>query len=153
MTAHDPWTPPRAVVVDAAEEMDGRKPATIWLLQAFILLVLAASIYLVCDSLVKDRPWQSIPIPLFMMLVSVCTLVMAGRRRLIGGWLGFFFVAGTLVVSIIGLYLADQQGSGIVRSPRNYVTLAIILLPQVALLLALPMSRRVRHFYRAKPDA
>jgi hypothetical protein len=152
MPAGDPWAPPKSAVADATEEMDGRKPATIWLLQAFILLVLAFMSYGVWDTVaaaLKGGPRNSIPLPLFMLVFGVVTLVMAGRRSVIGGWLAFFFVACTLALSIFGLYLAEQ-GGGIARSARSYVMLAIVLLPQVALLVALPTSRRVRFFYRTK---
>jgi len=153
MPGQDRWAPPKTVVADAIEEMDSRKPATIWLLQAFILLVLAVVSMLTWDALaiaLKGGQWKSTAIPAFMAIVGAVTLVMVGRRSVIGGWLGFIFVAGTLAVSVIGLYLADQQGSGLVRSTRNYLMLAIVLLPQVTLLIVLPLSRRVRHYYRTR---
>ena len=153
MSTHDPWVPPRTAVADAVEEMDGRKPATIWLLQAFILLTMVPFTMFAWEALENvlggAKP-QTLAIPLGVLGISVGTFIMAGRRSVIGGWLGFFFVAGVLAVSLIGLHVADQEVGGIVRSARNYALVAIILLPPAALLIVLPSSRRVRHYYRAK---
>jgi len=154
MSVRDPWAPPKATVADAAEEMDGRKPASIWVLQAFVVLVLVLLLVVSWDAFTKGLNGEvpgDVVIPVFMLGVGVAALTLIQRRSVIGGWLGVLFVAGSLVVSIFGLYDVEYHAGGIVRSVRNYALIALMLLFQVALLIALLSSRRVRHYYRSKP--